>query len=380
MSRETMTRAERVDAAVRLEKPDRVPVVPLLCAEAAGTLSGATMAQVSNDSQILFNSMLKVFDDYGGWDAMHGGVWRPIHVQATGTHPMKIRIPGVDLPDDYVFQLAEEPIMQLDDYDKICEMGFDDFYYDDYLWRISSLTPDSLSDALEDLMVWGMKFLPEMERRGVGMWVAATGMHPFFHLSLMRSLVNFTEDLYYRPEIVEKTLKRLTADLIPKQIAMAKQLGHTRWLLTEERASAYTYPLSIFERFWWPYTQEIVEAFWSEGIVTVFHIDTPWDKNLPYFKRLPKGSYVVSLDSTTDIFAAKHLLRGHGAIYGDISASLLTIGSPADVEAYVKRLIDEVGNDGGFILGQGCNLPPNLKPENFRAMLETCKNYEFSKK
>jgi uroporphyrinogen-III decarboxylase len=101
---------------------------------------------------------------------------------------------------------------------------------------------------------------------------------------------------------------------------------------------------------------------------------------LPYFKKLPRGSTVIEMDSTTDIFLSKEVLRGHLCIHGDVSASLLSIGKPEEVEDYCRRLIDEVGGDGGFILGSGCGVPPDIKPENFRAMIETGKNYELSKK
>jgi hypothetical protein len=45
-------------------------------------------------------------------------------------------------------------------------------------------------------------------------------------------------------------------------------------LLTEERASGFFFLPATFERFWWPYTREIAEAFWSDGIVPFFHLDT----------------------------------------------------------------------------------------------------------
>jgi uroporphyrinogen-III decarboxylase len=63
---------------------------------------------------------------------------------------------------------------------------------------------------------------------------------------------------------------------------------------------------------------------------------------------------------------------------GDISAALMSIGKPEDVAAYSKRLIDEVGADGGFILGTGCSVPPDAKFENLRAMVETGKTYELT--
>jgi uroporphyrinogen-III decarboxylase len=42
--------------------------------------------------------------------------------------------------------------------------------------------------------------------------------------------------------------------------------------------------------------------------------------------------------------------------------------------AYCGRLIGRVGDDGGSILGSGCGVPCNVKPGNFRAMIETGKN------
>jgi len=132
---------------------------------------------------------------------------------------------------------------------------------------------------------------------------------PFFMLSLSRSMVKFTEDLYYRPEKVEKALKAMVPQWIEEGINTCKATGVNIACCVEERAGAFFYPLKVFERFWWPYTLQIVDAFWSEGIVSWFHLDTCWDKNLPYFKQLPKGSAIIDLDGTTNIFAAKEILR-----------------------------------------------------------------------
>jgi len=133
----------------------------------------------------------------------------------------------------------------------------------------------------------------------------------------------------------------------------------------------------MFERFWWPYTEMIVDALWSEGIVCAFHLDTCWDRNIPYFKRLPRGSAIIDLDGTTDIFAAHEVLKGHLCISSDVHPALLALGKPEEVEAYCKRLIDELGRDGGLILQAGCSVPYAVRPENFRAMLETGRNYEL---
>jgi len=375
MQRGDMTGKERLWTAMRLEQPDRVPVVPLLTPEPAAHLAGFTMAQVSNSYQTAMEACLSTFDSYGGWDSMHGGPVLPIQLQATGTHPVKMRIPGRSLPDDYIFQVLEEEVMQPEDYATICEMGMDRFYQEDYLWRITEMDRGEVDGTLQELVAMWPVMGRALKDRGVAPFTVANDNHPFFRLSLMRSMVPFTQDLYYDPEPVERALTLMTDELIQKQLRIVKATGVNTLLLVEERASAYYYPLRVFERFWWPYTQRIIDALWSEGVVTVLHLDSCWDKNLPYFKRLPRGSAVIELDSTTNIFLAKEMLAGHLCLHGDVPASLLSLGEPDEVEAYCRSLIDGVGRDGGFILGTGCAAPPDCKPENFRAMIETGRNY-----
>jgi uroporphyrinogen-III decarboxylase len=58
----------------------------------------------------------------------------------------------------------------------------------------------------------------------------------------------------------------------------------------------------------------------------------------------------------------------------------LSIGDPEEVSDYCKRLIDDVGAEGGFILGSGCSVPPDVRSENFRRMVETGKTYELSRR
>lgn len=380
MAKESMTPEERISATLHMEKPDRVPIVPLMTPVSNLGLTGGSFAKGFNDINVGLAACFEVFDEYGGWDAMYGGAGLAVHPQILKHYPMKMRIPGKDLPDDYTFQLIEEEVLQLEDYEKICEMGFDKFYYEDYLWRITDLTPEEVEKIKGELVGFATQFGGELAKRGIKPWHGGAYVHPFFTLSLMRSMVRFTEDIYYRPEIVERTIKHMTAELIQKQnVSKVKQSGIGRYLLGAERAAGIFYPLSIFERFWLPYTREIVETFWSEGIVTIFHLDSCWNRNLPYFKLLPKGSYVLHFDGTTDIFSAKEVLRSHGIIQGDVPASMFSLGKPEDVEAYVKKLIDEVGADGGFILGSGCGVPSDAKPDNFRAMIETGKTYELSK-
>jgi uroporphyrinogen-III decarboxylase len=70
----------------------------------------------------------------------------------------------------------------------------------------------------------------------------------------------------------------------------------------------------------------------------------------------------------TDIRRAKEVLGDHMAIMGDVPATLLATGLPADVREYVRRLIADVG-PRGFLLAPGCDIPVNARPENVEALV-----------
>jgi uroporphyrinogen-III decarboxylase len=385
MTIETMTSAERVATALAFEKPDRVPVVPFLCKSTAANYCGVSRAQVERDLELGLQCMLRTFDDVGGWDALNLDM--PDTALANvllWQQPLEWKVPGVDLPEDAVLQCHEREVMTVEDYDKVIEEGFAKFYYDDLIYRIYPLEPGSVAEEIRKLEAfYGDRCVPEWESRGVAPYLSSVSWcnHPFFELCLARSFTKFTEDLFYRPELVEKALGRMADEWIGEHAAGAKEAPEKCAYLVEERASAFYYPLSVFERFWWPLTVKFVNAMWSEGAVTVMHLDNDWSKNLPYWKRdLPRGSYMIQLDGTTDIFAAKNLLQGHAMFCGDLPASLQALGSTEAVEGYCKRLIDEVGYEGGYFLTTGCDTAPDCKPENLRAMVQTGKTYEFSRR
>jgi uroporphyrinogen-III decarboxylase len=141
------------------------------------------------------------------------------------------------------------------------------------------------------------------------------------------------------------------------------------------RGSATFISPKMFEKFNWPYIKQIALAFIDAGLTPLFHFDSDWTPMLEFFKDLPKGKCVLELDSVTDIFKAKEMLGGHMCLMGDVPAALLTLGTTDEVRAYVKRLCEEVGDGGGYILSSGCSVPVNAKPENVRAMIEAGKTY-----
>jgi len=76
-----------------------------------------------------------------------------------------------------------------------------------------------------------------------------------------------------------------------------------------------------------------------------------------------------------NVFEAKRRYGGRLTFYGGISTQrTLPYGTPAQVREEVKRLLDEVGKNGGLIASPAHDIPADAKPENIAAMLDVLQN------
>jgi uroporphyrinogen-III decarboxylase len=82
---------------------------------------------------------------------------------------------------------------------------------------------------------------------------------------------------------------------------------------------------------------------------------------------------IVRLDST-DIYKAKEILKDHLCIQGNVPSSLLQAGTVDDVKEYCKKLIDDIGKDGGFILSPRSSTD-EVNPRNLKAMIDFTHEY-----
>jgi uroporphyrinogen decarboxylase len=76
-----------------------------------------------------------------------------------------------------------------------------------------------------------------------------------------------------------------------------------------------------------------------------------------------------------DVFAVKRAYGDRLTFYGGISTQkTLPYGTPAETRAEVRRLLDEIGRDGGYIASPAHAIPADARPENIAAMIEVLQN------
>ncbi|MCJ7791202.1 MAG: hypothetical protein MUP49_02130 [Dehalococcoidia bacterium] len=382
MIKEAMTPKERVEAAIQLEPYDRVPVAPLTDVMFASRHKGMTVAYGISHWREGFQAMVDVFDEVGGWDAMIlPGYSLPL-TPTVGAGVMaslgsgRYKFPGQDaaVSVDSQPQYEERELLAVDDYDEIIKLGWSRFA-EKNRGRFTPFSPEDIISWARRQTAHYIKEKETWEARGIPSLCGAIIESPLMFFSTKRSLISFTMDLHRIPDKVQAAMDAVVDEFIAEAIEATRLTGIPGVMLILERGGGFYYPLKIFERFEFPYMKKMVEAFAAQGLLTVLHFDQDWTINLPYLRELPKKMCICELDSTTDIFKAKEILKDHMCIMGDVPASLTSIGTPEEMEAYCKKLIDVVGKDTGFILSSGCTVPADARFENFKAMIDTAKNY-----
>ena len=76
-----------------------------------------------------------------------------------------------------------------------------------------------------------------------------------------------------------------------------------------------------------------------------------------------------------DVFDMKNKYGDSLSFYGGISTQkTLPYGTIDQVRDEVKRLLEAIGKDGGYIASPAHALPADAKPENIDVMIETLRN------
>ncbi|ADK15119.1 MULTISPECIES: uroporphyrinogen decarboxylase family protein [Clostridium] len=357
-------RLNRIKVAITLQKNDRPPFSmnsSAFCVKYAGGKLSDMVTNVEYGNSLI----LKAVKSLGVVDCIQGGADFPPMMGTVYLSPTKL--PGRELPCDTLWQIDEKGLMTEEDYDTIIDKGWNYFSQKFIKERLGNLYKD-----IEYFMPIAPKLNKKIVDEGYPILTEAVALPPFETISGARSISKFMRDLYRMPDKVQAALDVILEDTLESLRQQIREVKPLTVFVGAARAAGDFLSLKLFDRFMWPYLKKIVEVVVDEGSFAYLHLDMCWDRFLDYFLELPKAKCIFSPDSTTDIFKAKKVLDGHMCIMGDVSPSLLTLGTPDDVHAYCMRLMKEIGPDG-FIMAAGCMLPANAKVENVKAMLSaTC--------
>ncbi|MBI4832542.1 MAG: hypothetical protein HY801_13535 [Candidatus Lindowbacteria bacterium] len=387
MPNDTMTAEQRLQKVIELGAPDRVPVAPMIYYFAA-FYANITVHELWSDPRKYSYAIEKCFRDLGPWD-----VYYPINpVNPTAyvfVLPMKIKYPGIDLPPDNICQVIEEEVMTAGEYRELTDNSVPTAFlkYLNFMLTLACRVQREpvkgiaaklgiLRKLLQQIPAWREEF-KWWQAQGVAIQHGLCAEAPFDTFSMSRGVVDFSYDLMEKPDTLSEAASILSDGYVGVGRFFSKCTGVPRILVFCHRTSNDFMSPKHFKEYALPALTKIVNGFVSAGITPFLHCDGDWGKNLDFLHVLPKAKVVLQFDGRTDIIRAKEIIGDHCCIFGDVPATMLAFGGKEEVSDYCKRLIEVVGKDGGFILGAGCEIPPNARPENVKAMIDAVKKFGY---
>jgi len=382
---------KRYTTALRNGKPDMVPIRPFV-AEFVAKYAGVSIQAATHDYRVAFEACLRCAEDFD-WDAVVPNmiyVWTGL-VQAVGLK--YYGIPGLDLPENVAFQYKEPPeeraFMRPDEYDLLIANPTD-YLLNVWLPRVSHFVRPSGEGVTREhnlaLLKGGMAMVEYFNALGglvqelrtrCGTVAAISGMlkAPLDILAdKLRGYYGLVSDLHARPEKVLAACEALMPHLFRIALDGADPTKNVPIAFWMHRGCVPFINPEHFRKIYWPTVKPMVEELWKRGHQVLFYAEGNWDYHLEAFRELPPGSIVYHVDKG-DIFRVHRVLGDRFCLSGGLPNDLLALGTPEEVRAYCKKLIDGVARDGGYIMDAGAIIQDDARIENVRAMTEFTREY-----
>lgn len=396
--------------AIQLKKPERVPVCPSV-GFYQFTYSGVTAREGMYDYARLAYAVTKYHRDFLP-DSLSGS---PIYGSGKLFDILDYRLynwPGHGVPETAPYQCVEAEYMLADEYDRLIQDP-SDYFARFYLPRVfgalegwRNLGP--LTDILElpltggPMVAFGLPAVQQSLRKLIEAgdaameWIQACSAidgeirdtlglpgligcfskAPFDTLGdTLRGTRAIMLDRFRRPAKLLAALERLTPLAIELGVRGADARRHPLCFIPLHKGADGFLSDADFKKFYWPTLKALILGLIKEGVVPYLFAEGGYNQRLDVITDpdIPPGATVWLFDKT-DLKEVKKRFTGWACFSGNVPVSLLKAARPEQVRDYVKRLIDEVAGDGGFILATGA-VVDDAEPENLHALIDTGKEY-----
>ena len=403
-------RLKRVNDAISLRKPDRVPIASLANFFLT-RYSGISNAEAMYDYKKMANAWKKALLKLN-WD-MSPPTFMFLPGPVMDLLGLKTyRWPGKHLSDNHPYQYNEGEYMMQEEYDELLNCP-DSFVIRNLMPRITSafepfsalpasilfssgitimfglgslFAQPAISDTLktciklgEEMRRWfelQHQLVDDLARIGFPNMGFAIAKTTFDWISDdLRGMKGSMLDMYRCPDKLKAAIDYFTPIRTEASISAAKRTGSSMVFIPLHRGASGFMSDQQFAKFYWPNLKYLLLALIEAGITPAPFIEGDYTPRLKYLSELPQGKIASHFD-VVDKKAFKEILGDVMCFWGNVPASLLVAGNPNQVEDYVKDLIDTLGDNGGLIVdGAVDGVPPESKPENVEAMTETVFQY-----
>jgi len=399
-------RLTRFIKAIKMEKPDRVPV-QIPAGSFPAHYAGVTLRTLMYDYDALKKAWLKFIHDFDMDLYDSPALIFPGRVYELLDYKL-YKWPGHGLPSDIsMHQFVEDEYMKADEYDAFIKDPFDFSlrYFVPRAWGtlapFSTMTrftsalglpfqllslctnPDfqpvfqAFREASQELAKW-QAVVNECSQlaKEAGCPSSAGGMAlaPFDTFAdMFRGTRGIAMDMYRQPDKLLEALEIITPQSIESAVAGADYAGCPMVFIPLHKGADNFMSKEQYQKFYWPTFRKLLMSLINEGCVPIMVADGSYNERLEIIKDLPRAS-VVWIFEQTDMTKAKKILGDTACIGGNVTAAQLYTNTPQAIKEYCRQLIEVCGKGGGYLLSLGSSVD-RCNPKNLQAIIEAAKEY-----
>ena len=399
-------RSKRIQQAVALQEPDRVPFMPSINSLYAYHYNMCTVQDWMTDPTCMIPVMQRYLTDYDP-----DMVWTPGNFPIPPMETLRssqCRWPGEywDLPADTTYQYVDNSFIGEDQYDE--------FLKDPTLFIMRNVLPKKyealgglalinpyaltghcilncmpfglppVQESLQAMLKAGSEIMEYMDKSialemsvieaGYPTWGSAVLCCPFDDFAdNVRGLMELCMDVVTDPDLVDEALERWGDVTIPAGIANAKA-AHQQHLFIPLHCGVDNFmSVEDYEEHYWPTLERTINAAIEADLTPIVFCEGKYHTRLDIIKNVERGKVIYAFEDV-DWPEAKRKLGDVACIAGGMQTKTLMYGTPHDVEEEVKRSIDLLAPGGGFIMSNTVALD-FVSPENMHAWREATENY-----
>jgi uroporphyrinogen-III decarboxylase len=414
-SPEFLAREKRLDDALNLRKPDRVPVAPLVVHYYPTRIKGISNKEAMYETEKTTKAWEEAAIQHN-WDvAVPFGALRPARpLEILGLKQFKW--PGGGLRDNQPFQWVEDEYVRAEEYDEmltdpngfavkklwprisdtlgpvsgLAEMPTPPLLFLSNAYSLPEFMGDvlsqpSMTELLKKMLALAeahsrekalrIRYTREMMALGFPVSYGAITFPAFDWIAdTLRGMKGSMLDMYRVPEKLLAAVDLFTPLTIGGCLMAAEEAQNKGVFIPMHRGAAGFMSNKQFAKFYWPCFKALLLGLIDAGLTPMPLFEGDYTPRLEFLQELPPKKILGHFDQV-DRKKAKKLIGDTMCFWGNVPASLMCTGTPKQIKDDVKELIDIFGDNGGLIIDCSMGIPDEAKPENVQALTEVVQEY-----
>ena len=399
-------RVNRFIKAIKLEEPDRVPVI-LPAGNIPAYLAGGNLKTAMYDYDMLRRAWLKFIDEFEMDTFIGPGLVLPGKVLEAIDFKLE-KWPGHGLADHIEsYQFIENEYVKADEYDKLIKdpsdfwlrtfmpramgackafeklpqltafIGIPVFYLAYFADPEIQAAYKKLMEAGVETMKW-MQVVNDVSQKSLeaglpSFWGSMSGA-PFDMIGdMLRGTQGIMLDMFQRPDKLQEAMERMVPIAIDEAVAGANNSGCPIVVMPLHKGTGGFMSNKQYEEFYWPTFKKILLGLINEGLVPMPFAEGNYEPRLEIIRDMPRSSMVWWFEHM-DMAKAKKVLGDTACIAGNVPVTVLCTGTPQEVKERCREIIEVCAPGGGYILTGSASMDKG-NPDNLRAVMDAAKEY-----